>query len=117
MLRSAPSAGIASVPCFLRDVGLVVQHLHRRQLAAAGLPTMRHAPAARRRIALLAHRLVAAAESRGWAALAALLRPALQAEADQDADQPAGSSGFDACSDGFVGLPSPPAAQQLQLGQ
>ena len=54
----------------------MVQHLASPELAAAGLPVPPCPPAARRRIACLAQRLVAAASSRGWHALAALLHPA-----------------------------------------
>ena len=66
--------------CFLRDAGLVLQFLHRRQLANAGFSTPPSTPAALRAVALIARRLVAVAASRGWAALTALLVPALSAD-------------------------------------
>ena len=112
LIRAVPPfvvrpAGIADVPCFLRDCGLVTQYLHRCQLAAAGHTTPPYPPAARRLIALIAQRLLVAATSRGWAALAALLQPAL---GEQPVVRPAAALHAAETAGGAVGgSPEPPS--------
>ncbi|EFN53428.1 hypothetical protein CHLNCDRAFT_136650 [Chlorella variabilis] len=78
---AADSAGICDAPAFLRRVGLVVQYLSRRQLAAAGHRVAPYPPATRQRIARMACQLAEVAAGRGWHALAALLHPAQAAAA------------------------------------
>lgn len=83
-------AGLGDVACFLRDVGLVVQFLCRRQPPAQGRPAPRYTAALRRCIAGKARRLAAAAAARGWAALAALLQPATAACEEKEEEEEGG---------------------------
>lgn len=86
-----------------------MQYLHRCQLAAAGHTTPPYCPAAIRRITLIAQRAFVAAASRGWAALAALLQPALAGD-PAAAAAPAAATGADEPAGGAAGgSPEPPS--------
>jgi ribosomal protein L12E/L44/L45/RPP1/RPP2 len=88
------TAGIACLDSFLRDMGLVVQYLNRRQLGEEGYPCPSYGPTLLAAIAGKARSLVAAAVARGWVAVTQMLLPAVTADGLSASDAVAA---MDAC--------------------